>query len=339
MTLDLRDLADDLPDDPDGAGLPPDATSTHGPPDALTRLLEELARTPETKLAEAWQKKLSPGERVGRFELVREAGRGGFGVVYEARDTELGRLVAFKALRPGRPLDAVQVDAFRREAEAAAQLNHPNVVTVHDFGSCPAGPYVIMELLRGAPLSQRIDPGPLPPGEAVRIATEVAQALVHAHAAGVIHRDLKPGNVFVCGDGKVKVLDFGLARIQSPATAPAPEARKMATPTTSQRRRRRAMATGSRARAMARSSSTTSSAEPGRRAWSLARSRPTSAERRAGMCLARGSGDGPSSRTALLPRFTSKGISPVSMRKSSTPRPKRSVRSSSFSPRHCSGAM
>src|SRR6266542_1431531 len=193
---------------PEGGDAP-----TGGAADALTRLLEELARTPEARIGEAWQKKLSPGEVVGRFELVREAGRGGFGIVYEARDVELGRLVAFKALRPGRALDEKQVEGLRREAEAAAQLNHPNVVTIHDFGSCPAGPFLIMELLRGAPLSQRIDPGPLPPQEAVRVASEVAQALMHAHAAGVIHRDLKPGNVFLCGDGKVKMLDFGLARL------------------------------------------------------------------------------------------------------------------------------
>lgn len=184
-----------------------------GPADHLTRLLEELARTPEVKLAEVWQQRLAPGEVVGRFELVREVGRGGFGVVYEARDRDLGRRVAFKALRPGRVLQGEQADALRREAEAAAQLNHPNVVTIHDFGSCPSGPYLIMELLQGEPLSQRLDDGPLPIGEAVRIAREVGQALVQAHAAGVVHRDLKPGNVFLCASGAVKVLDFGLAHL------------------------------------------------------------------------------------------------------------------------------
>jgi eukaryotic-like serine/threonine-protein kinase len=183
------------------------------PADALTRLLEELARTPEALLVETWQHQLAPGEVVGRFELVRVLGRGGFGVVYEARDRELQRLVAFKALRPGRALDAKQADALRREAEAAAKLNHPNVVTVHDFGTCPAGPYLILELLRGDPLSRRLERGPLPPHEAVRIASGVAQALVHAHGAGVVHRDLKPGNVFLGQGGSVKVLDFGLARI------------------------------------------------------------------------------------------------------------------------------
>ena len=200
-------------EDASSTAAPTAGSAAEGPADALTRLLEELARAPESQIAEAWQRELSPGEVVGRFQLLREAGRGGFGVVYEARDMQLGRLVAFKALRPGRALTAAQVNALRREAEAAAQLNHPNVVTLHDFGSCPAGPYLIMELLRGAPLSQRVESGPLPPREAVRIATEVAQALAHAHAAGVIHRDLKPGNVFLCQDGKAKVLDFGLANL------------------------------------------------------------------------------------------------------------------------------
>ncbi len=184
-----------------------------GPADGLTRLLEELARTPEVKLAEVWQHHLAPGEVVGRFELIREVGRGGFGIVYEAKDRDLGRRVAFKALRPGRALDEKQVEGLRREAEAAAQLNHPNVVTIHDFGSCSSGPYLIMELLRGEALSQRLDDGPLSVGEAVRIAREVAQALVHAHAAGVVHRDLKPANVFLCERGAVKVLDFGLAHL------------------------------------------------------------------------------------------------------------------------------
>ncbi|HVI75173.1 MAG TPA: serine/threonine-protein kinase, partial [Anaeromyxobacteraceae bacterium] len=194
-------------------------STSHGPPGGLTRLLEELARTPDVELAKVWQRRLVPGEVVGRFELVREVGRGGFGVVYEAHDRDLGRQVAFKALRPGHALDEKQVDLLRREAEAAAQLNHPNVVTIHDFGNCPSGPYLIMELLCGESLSQRLDAGHLPICEAVRIAREVAQALVHAHAAGVVHRDLKPGNVFVCASGAVKVLDFGLAHLFGGACA------------------------------------------------------------------------------------------------------------------------
>jgi eukaryotic-like serine/threonine-protein kinase len=193
---------------PPRAEEPPPATA-----DALTRLLEDLARTPDAEPGETWQKSLAPGDVVGRFELVGEAGRGGFGVVYEARDLELGRSVAFKVLRPGRALTPAQVAGLRREAEAAARLNHASIVTVHDFGTCASGPYVIMELLRGEPLSQRLDRAPVDAVEAVRIARDVAAALVHAHGAGVIHRDLKPGNVFLREDGAVKVLDFGLARL------------------------------------------------------------------------------------------------------------------------------
>ncbi len=189
------------------------ASTTGAVPDALTRLLEELARTPAPGVDEAWPRQLAPGEVIGRFQLVRQAGSGGFGVVFEARDRELGRLVAFKALRPGRVIDRTQIENLRREAEAAAQLNHPGVVTIHDFGTCEAGPYLIMELLRGEPLSHRLKSGALPASEAVRIAAEVARALAHAHSAGVVHRDLKPGNVFLCRDGQVKVLDFGLARL------------------------------------------------------------------------------------------------------------------------------
>jgi tetratricopeptide (TPR) repeat protein len=183
-------------------------------PGDVSRLLEELARTPERELREAWERGLQPGAIVGRFELLRELGRGGFGVVYEARDRELGRLVAFKAIRPGnRSLAELRQHWLQREAEAAAQLNHPNIVTLHDFGRAESGPYLILELLHGKTLQQRMEAGPLPVGEAVRIAIAVARAVAHAHACGVVHRDLKPSNVFLCDDGTVKVLDFGLAGI------------------------------------------------------------------------------------------------------------------------------
>ncbi len=182
-------------------------------PGAMTRLLEELVRTKDVPVAAAWVKPPAVGDRIGRFELLREIGHGGFGVVFEARDTELGRSVAWKALRPARAIAPGQADALRSEAEAAARLNHPGIVTVHDFGTCASGPYVIMELLRGEPLSARVARGRLPSLEAVRIGLDVARALAHAHAAGVLHRDLNPGNVFLCESGAVKVLDFGLARV------------------------------------------------------------------------------------------------------------------------------
>ena len=183
-------------------------------PGEVSRLLEELAQAPARELREAWERGLQPGAVVGRFELLRELGRGGFGVVYEARARELVRLVAFNAIRPGnRSLAELRQRWLQREAEAAAQLNHPNIVTLHDFGRAEAGPYLILELLHGRTLQQRIESGPLPASEAVRIAIGVARALAHAHACGVVHRDLKPSNVFLCDDGTVKVLDFGLAGI------------------------------------------------------------------------------------------------------------------------------
>ena len=147
---------------------------------------------------------------VGRFELVREVGRGGFGVVYEARDRELGRAVAFKAVRPGRSLDGRQ-ESLLREAEAAARLSHPNIVTLYDVGRSEHGPYLVLELLRGQTLAQRLARGPMAPPETLSTVVEVAKGLAHAHANGVIHRDLKPGNVFLCDDGRVKVLDLGMA--------------------------------------------------------------------------------------------------------------------------------
>jgi hypothetical protein len=189
-----------------GAGAP-----AAGPrPGAISQLVEELLRRPEEERGSDWRDALAPGTVVGRFELVRELGRGGFGVVYEARDRELGRLVAFKAVRPGKHRE-LREERLLREAEAAARLSHPNIVTLFDIGRSEHGPYLVMELLRGWPLVRRLEQGSLPVLEALRVCTEMAKGLAHAHAHGVIHRDLKPANVFLCEDGQVKVLDLGLA--------------------------------------------------------------------------------------------------------------------------------
>jgi tetratricopeptide (TPR) repeat protein len=181
-------------------------------PGSLTALLIELASAPTIPPAEAWEAWLQPGAVVGRLELVREIGRGGFGVVWEARDPLLGRSVAFKAVRAGDHLRLRQ-EGLQREAEAAARLSHPNIVTLHDLGRSPHGPYLVLELLRGQSLAQRLEAGPLTVREALRVGVEVARALAHAHGNGVIHRDLKPANVFLCADGQVKVLDFGLSLV------------------------------------------------------------------------------------------------------------------------------
>jgi len=176
----------------------------------LSTLLAELAREPKADLGDDWDRWLFPGANIGRFELVRELGRGGFGIVWEARDRELRRSVAFKAVRAGERT-ALKEEALAHEAEAIARLAHPNLVTLYDVGRSDHGPYLVLELLRGHTLATRLDRGTLSLREVLHIAAEVARGLAHAHAAGVVHRDLKPGNVMLTDDGRVKVLDFGLA--------------------------------------------------------------------------------------------------------------------------------
>ncbi|OFX20252.1 MAG: hypothetical protein A2V77_16755 [Anaeromyxobacter sp. RBG_16_69_14] len=180
----------------------------------LSALIREIARTPLCEPGRRWDQGIRPGATVGRFDLLRELGRGGFGVVYEARDRELGRLVAVKVIRTGyRSADELREEALRREADAAAQLQHPNVVTLFDSGSAAGTPYLVFEFLSGETLEARLGRGPFTVGEAVHVAADMARALAHGHALGVVHRDLKPSNVFLTRDGGVKVLDFGLAHV------------------------------------------------------------------------------------------------------------------------------
>jgi eukaryotic-like serine/threonine-protein kinase len=179
----------------------------------ISTLLEELVSPdgPPAGDAGAWVPLPSPGTVIGRFEIVRELGRGGFGVVYEALDHDLGRSVAFKLLQASLQ-PTVREERLLREAETAARLSHPNIVTLFDMGRCAYGPYLVLELLRGETLSQRLASGPVPIQEALRVTVEVARALSHAHARGIVHRDLSSGNVFLCEDGHVKLLDLGMAQ-------------------------------------------------------------------------------------------------------------------------------
>ena len=155
------------------------------------------------------------GDRLLHYEIVEKLGEGGMGVVYKARDPRLQRLVALKVLPADRSHDPVRRARFLREARAAATLNHPHIVTVHDIASESGVDFIVMEHVSGRPLGQVIPARGLPVGEALRIAVQVADALAAAHAAGVVHRDLKPANVMVAEDGRAKVLDFGLATLSS----------------------------------------------------------------------------------------------------------------------------
>ena len=161
--------------------------------------------------------RLSPGSRLGPYELLSLLGSGGMGEVYRAKDERLHREVALKLIPPRSSRDDTTVDRFAREAVAASSLNHPNVVTVHDIGHAAEGRYIAMELVHGRTLRELMRNGLTFEG-ALPIARQIAEALAAAHAAHIIHRDVKPENVMVREDGWVKVLDFGLARLD-PAEA------------------------------------------------------------------------------------------------------------------------
>ncbi len=160
---------------------------------------------------------LKRGDRLGPYEVVRQIGAGGMGEVYQARDTRLQRDVALKVLPALAASDAERIERFEREARAAAAINHPNILAVHDIGHDRTGPFIVSELLRGATLRDQSPPGrPWAPAKALDVAVQVAQGLAAAHARGVVHRDLKPENIFLGEDGVVKILDFGLARLMEP---------------------------------------------------------------------------------------------------------------------------
>ena len=155
---------------------------------------------------------LSTGTRLGPYEVLAKIGEGGMGEVYRARDTTLGRYVAIKVLPASVAADSERLARFDREARLLASLNHPHIATIHGIERSETVRAIVMELIDGATLSDRIVQGPLPVPEALRLAGQIADALDAAHAKGVIHRDLKPANIKVTPDGQVKVLDFGLAK-------------------------------------------------------------------------------------------------------------------------------
>jgi eukaryotic-like serine/threonine-protein kinase len=161
---------------------------------------------------------LTPGTRLGVYEVTAQIGEGGMGQVYRATDTKLKRQVAIKILPPSLAADADRLARFQREAEVLASLNHSNIAGIHGLEESAGVTALIMELVDGEDLSQRIARGVIPVDEALPIAKQIADALEAAHEQGIIHRDLKPANIKVRADGTVKVLDFGLAKAMEPPT-------------------------------------------------------------------------------------------------------------------------
>src|SRR5262249_39560631 len=153
---------------------------------------------------------LAAGVRFGPYEVVSPLGAGGMGEVYRARDTKLGRDVALKVLSDSFARDPEQLARFEREAHVLATLNHPHIAQIHGFEDSTGVPALVIELVEGPTLADRIARGPIALDEALPIARQIAEALEAAHDQGIIHRDLKPANIKVRPDGTVKVLDFGL---------------------------------------------------------------------------------------------------------------------------------
>src|SRR6202790_1377940 len=162
---------------------------------------------------------LAPGTKLGPYEILAPIGAGGMGEVYRAKDTRLGRDVALKILPESFAREPDRLRRFEQEARAVAALNHPNILAIHDIGQHNGTPFLVSELLEGESLRAALDRGPLPQRKTIEYGVQIAHGLAAAHEKGIVHRDLKPENVFVTKDGRIKILDFGLAKLAQQAGA------------------------------------------------------------------------------------------------------------------------
>ncbi|HKA18136.1 MAG TPA: protein kinase [Blastocatellia bacterium] len=183
------------------------------------RQAEEFIESPPARVAAELfaEKQPTAGDHIAHYDILAQIGSGGMGEVYLAQDNRLGRRVALKLLPAAFSHDRDRLRRFEQEARAAGMLNHPNVLTIHDIGAHEDSPYIVSELLTGETLRERLR-RPLPLRSVVDYALQVARGLAAAHEVGIVHRDLKPENLFVTKDGRVKILDFGLAKLK-PASA------------------------------------------------------------------------------------------------------------------------
>src|SRR5579862_4394390 len=156
---------------------------------------------------------IAAGTKLGPYEIQSQIGAGGMGEVYRARDSRLGREVAIKILPESFATDPERLRRFEQESQAVAALNHPNILAIYDVGTRDGSPYLVSELLEGENLRAILEKGPIPQRKAIEYAVQIANGLAAAHDKGIVHRDLKPDNLFICRDGRVKILDFGLAKL------------------------------------------------------------------------------------------------------------------------------
>src|ERR1051325_9534662 len=162
---------------------------------------------------------MQPGTRLGAYEVTAKLGEGGMGEVYRARDSKLNRDVALKVLPDAFASDADRLARFKREAQVLASLDHPNIGAIYGFEDADGVHALVLQLVEGPTLADRIARGPIPVDEALPIAKQIAEALEAAHEQGIIHRDLKPANIKLTPNGTVKVLDFGLAKLSETGAA------------------------------------------------------------------------------------------------------------------------